>query len=97
MKVVLAGGGTGGHVYPALAMGDALKARGHEVIYVGAPDRLEARVAPEKGYEFPVRKGVAVSGVVASLGEFKSDHINIEILGKNNAEAVRIFDRVGWR
>jgi UDP-N-acetylglucosamine--N-acetylmuramyl-(pentapeptide) pyrophosphoryl-undecaprenol N-acetylglucosamine transferase len=56
MKVVLAGGGTGGHVYPALAMGDALKARGHEVIYVGAPDRLEARVAPEKGYEFhPLR------------------------------------------
>ena len=42
MKVVLAGGGTGGHVYPALAMGDALKAHGHEVIYVGAPDRLEA-------------------------------------------------------
>jgi len=56
MKVVLAGGGTGGHVYPALAMGDALKARGHEVIYVGAPDRLEGRVAPEKGYEFhPLR------------------------------------------
>jgi len=52
MKVVLAGGGTGGHVYPAIAMGDALKARGHEVIYVGDPERLEARVAPEKGYEF---------------------------------------------
>jgi len=52
MKVVLAGGGTGGHVYPAIAMGDALKARGHEVVYVGDPERLEARVAPEKGYEF---------------------------------------------
>ena len=52
MKVVLAGGGTGGHVYPAIAMGDALKARGHEVVYVGDPTRLESRVAPEKGYEF---------------------------------------------
>ena len=52
MKVVLAGGGTGGHVYPAIAMGDALKARGHDVVYVGDPDRLESRVAPEKGYEF---------------------------------------------
>ena len=51
MKVVLAGGGTGGHVYPAIAMGDALKARGHDVVYVGDPDRLESRVAPEKGYE----------------------------------------------
>ena len=52
MKVVLAGGGTGGHVYPAIAMGEALRNRGHEVVYVGDPDRLEARVAPDKGFEF---------------------------------------------
>ena len=52
MKVALAGGGTGGHVYPALAMGDALKARGHEVIYIGDASRLEGRVAPQRGYSF---------------------------------------------
>ncbi len=52
MKICLSGGGTGGHVYPALAMGDALKDRGHEVIYIGASERLEGRVAPERGYEF---------------------------------------------
>ncbi|MCB9759213.1 MAG: undecaprenyldiphospho-muramoylpentapeptide beta-N-acetylglucosaminyltransferase [Alphaproteobacteria bacterium] len=52
MKIVLAGGGTGGHVYPALAMGDALRARGHEVVYVGDAGRLEGRVAPQRGYEF---------------------------------------------
>ena len=52
MKICLSGGGTGGHVYPALAMGDELKSRGHEVIYVGAAERLEGRVAPERGYEF---------------------------------------------
>ncbi len=52
MKVMLAGGGTGGHVYPAIAMGDALRGRGHEVVYAGAPDRLEGRVAPERGYDF---------------------------------------------
>ncbi len=52
MKVVLAGGGTGGHVYPALALGDALRARGHEVVYAGAAERLEGRVAPERGYDF---------------------------------------------
>lgn len=49
---VLAGGGTGGHVYPALAIGDVLKERGHEVLYYGDPRRLEARVAPERGYTF---------------------------------------------
>jgi UDP-N-acetylglucosamine--N-acetylmuramyl-(pentapeptide) pyrophosphoryl-undecaprenol N-acetylglucosamine transferase len=54
--IALSGGGTGGHVYPALAIGDALRERGHTVLYYGDPDRLEGRVAPERGYAFrPVR------------------------------------------
>jgi UDP-N-acetylglucosamine--N-acetylmuramyl-(pentapeptide) pyrophosphoryl-undecaprenol N-acetylglucosamine transferase len=54
--IVLAGGGTGGHVYPALAIGDELVKRGHKVLYYGDPDRIEGRVAPQRGYEFrPVR------------------------------------------
>ena len=53
---ILAGGGTGGHVYPALAIGDVLRARGHQVLYYGDPERLEGRVAPLRGYVFrPVR------------------------------------------
>jgi UDP-N-acetylglucosamine--N-acetylmuramyl-(pentapeptide) pyrophosphoryl-undecaprenol N-acetylglucosamine transferase len=50
--IVLAGGGTGGHVYPALAIGDALKARGHEILYYGDPDRLEGKVVEKRGYAF---------------------------------------------
>ncbi|MDP2311578.1 MAG: UDP-N-acetylglucosamine--N-acetylmuramyl-(pentapeptide) pyrophosphoryl-undecaprenol N-acetylglucosamine transferase [Pseudomonadota bacterium] len=50
--VILAGGGTGGHVYPALAMGDAMRARGHTVLYYGDAARLEGRVAPTRGYRF---------------------------------------------
>jgi UDP-N-acetylglucosamine--N-acetylmuramyl-(pentapeptide) pyrophosphoryl-undecaprenol N-acetylglucosamine transferase len=54
--IVLAGGGTGGHVYPALSIGDVLRARGHEVIYYGDPSRLEGRVVEKRGYALrPVR------------------------------------------
>ena len=70
MRVVLAGGGTGGHVYPALAMGDAMKARGHELFYVGDAGRLEGRVAPQRGYDFrPIQAPkYPRGGVVGKLG-----------------------------
>jgi UDP-N-acetylglucosamine--N-acetylmuramyl-(pentapeptide) pyrophosphoryl-undecaprenol N-acetylglucosamine transferase len=50
--VVLAGGGTGGHVYPALAMGEALQAKGHLIKYMGDARRLEGRVVPKTDIEF---------------------------------------------
>ncbi len=59
VKVLLAGGGTGGHVYPALAMGDALRARGYELHYYGDAGRLEGRVAAERGYPFHPVQAVA--------------------------------------
>lgn len=70
MRVVLAGGGTGGHVYPALAMGDALKARGHELFYIGDAGRLEGRVAPQRGYDFRPIKAPKYprGGLVGKLG-----------------------------
>lgn len=50
--IVLAGGGTGGHVYPALAIGEALQQRGHRLVYFGDSGRLEGRVVPERGISF---------------------------------------------
>ena len=48
-------------------------------------------------YEYPVKPGVVAAEIVASWGPFKADAINLSVLGENNAEAVRIADRAGWR
>jgi UDP-N-acetylglucosamine--N-acetylmuramyl-(pentapeptide) pyrophosphoryl-undecaprenol N-acetylglucosamine transferase len=48
---LIAAGGTAGHVMPALAVADALRARGAAVTFAGSPDRAEARLVPEAGYE----------------------------------------------
>jgi iron(III) transport system substrate-binding protein len=65
---------------------------------------LEFLVSPEAqkvfadaNYEFPIRAGVAPIDIVAAWGTFKADPVNVSALGKNNAEAVRIMDRAGWR
>ena len=50
-RVVIAAGGTAGHVVPALAVADALRADGAEVSFLGTPDRPEAELVPAAGYE----------------------------------------------
>jgi UDP-N-acetylglucosamine--N-acetylmuramyl-(pentapeptide) pyrophosphoryl-undecaprenol N-acetylglucosamine transferase len=51
-KIVLTGGGTGGHVFPALAMAEELKKRGYELRYVGSQRGMEARLVPQSGIPF---------------------------------------------
>ncbi len=50
MKVVIAGGGTGGHLYPGIAVArELLKERGNEVLFVGTRQGIEAKVLPKEG------------------------------------------------
>ena len=51
----------------------------------------------EVNNEYPVVDGVAISDTLKSWGEFKSDSLNLTVLGKNNAQAVKLMDRAGWR
>jgi UDP-N-acetylglucosamine--N-acetylmuramyl-(pentapeptide) pyrophosphoryl-undecaprenol N-acetylglucosamine transferase len=50
LRFVMAGGGTGGHVVPLLAVARELTRRGHEVVFIGTRTGIEARLAPEAGY-----------------------------------------------
>jgi len=50
--MILSGGGTAGHIYPALALADELRARGVDLSFLGTPSGPEARLVPEAGIEF---------------------------------------------
>ncbi len=51
-RAVVSGGGTAGHIYPALAVVEKLEQRGVDVTFVGTPDGLESRIVPEAGVAF---------------------------------------------
>ncbi len=62
LKVIISGGGTGGHIYPAIAIANELKARNPqtEILFVGAKGRMEMEKVPKAGY--PI-KGLWISGI----------------------------------
>ena len=52
MNIVITGGGTAGHIYPALALADELKQKGHHIYYAGTPKGTESTLVPRAGYDF---------------------------------------------
>lgn len=67
--IVVTGGGTGGHVFPALAICEEMKSRGFAPIYVGSASGMEAKLVPERGIPFETVKsgGIKNKGAVASV------------------------------
>jgi len=59
-RVLVMAGGTGGHVFPALAVADLLREQGHEVEWLGTAQRIEGRVVPQAGIKLNT---ISVEGV----------------------------------
>ena len=61
LRVIFAGGGTGGHLFPAIAIADKVRELepSTEILFVGTRDKIEARVVPAKGYAF---RSIWISG-----------------------------------
>ena len=65
-RFILSGGGTGGHIYPAIAIANELKKRhpDAEFLFVGAKDKMEMEKVPQAGYKI---KGLWISGIQRKL------------------------------
>ena len=88
MRFVISGGGTGGHIFPAIAIADALKRRCSEaeILFIGAKGRMEMDRVPKAGY--PI-EGLWISGFTKSV---KSVILPVKIFDSMN-KAARILKR----
>ena len=76
LRIIISGGGTGGHIFPAISIANAIKAKRPEteILFVGAEGRMEMQRVPDAGYEI---KGLPICG-------FDRKHLlrNISVLFK---------------
>jgi UDP-N-acetylglucosamine--N-acetylmuramyl-(pentapeptide) pyrophosphoryl-undecaprenol N-acetylglucosamine transferase len=77
LRVVIAGGGTGGHLYPGIAVAQAIAAMGGEAVFVGTERGLETRLVPKAGFQLELikvsgLKRMGLAGTLRGLGRLPS-------------------------
>ena len=86
MRMIIAGGGTGGHLFPAIALAEEMVQRSSktEVLFIGVRNGIEARVLPDEGWpvRFITAEGVKGRGLMALLrGVIKMTYGTVQSLG----------------
>ncbi len=78
-RVIISGGGTGGHIFPAISIANAIKAKHPEakILFVGANGRMEMTRVPEAGYEI---KGLPVRGLIRPLWSPKNIGVMLDFM-----------------
>ena len=91
MRIIISGGGTGGHVYPAIAIANALKERGvKDILFVGAKGKLEMDKVPKAGYEI---QGLDIQGFHRTR-KWRNVLFPFKLLG-SLIKAKKIIDKFG--
>ncbi len=87
MQILFAGGGTAGHINPALAIAGYIREKYPDahISYIGTPDKLEAKLVPEKGYNF---RTISVAGFQRKIS-LENIGKNISAVGKAVTSSVR--------
>lgn len=88
-RIIISGGGTGGHIFPAVSIANALKKLRPEaeILFVGAKDRMEMQRVPQAGYKII---GLPVKGLIRPLWSPKNIGILIDFL-KSKREVKKII------
>ena len=94
MRFLLAGGGTGGHVNPLLALAENLRNTGHEAIALGTKEGLEARLVPQRGFELltiarlPLPRKVSLAALVFPIRLVIASLRVLQIIKQRKVQAV---------
>ncbi len=89
LRIIISGGGTGGHIFPAVSIANAIKAKRPEakILFVGALGRMEMQRVPAAGYDI---KGLPVRGLIRPLWSPKNFGVLVDYL-KSKHMAKRII------
>ncbi len=96
LKITIATGGTGGHIYPALALASALKNKGHLISFIGNDNKMEATLVPHANFDFyPIKNrgffGNPIQKIVAIFAQIPPMLKSMQLLKRLQSDRVVVF------